>query len=118
MDIVKQSKAQGKFMYHCKISFYFITEQNELFTILKQILPLPNFTHEYLQSMEADAALTNRADVILADMRQMDVEETLAFLLSHKRKEAELILLADKEQAELLAAKEDTDITDIWVMPL
>lgn len=105
-------------MYHCQICFYMITEQNELFSTLKQITPLPHFTHEYVHSTGTDAALTDRADVILADIRQMHVEETLAFLLSHKRKEAELILLADKEQTELLTAKEDTDITDIWVMPL
>ena len=95
-----------------------ITRQNELFATLKQLSPLTHFTHEYLQSDSTDAAMTNKADVILADMRQMNAEETLAFLLSHKRKESELILLADKEQAELLAANENTDITDIWVTPL
>ena len=105
-------------MYHCQVCFYMITSQNELFTTLKQISPLSNFTHEYLQSAEADAAMTERADVILADVRQMHVDETLTFLLSHKKKEAELILLADKEQTELLAAKEDAEIADIWVMPL
>ena len=105
-------------MYHCQVCFYMITSQNELFTTLKQISPLSNFTHEYLQSAEADAAMTERADVILADVRQMHVDEMLTFLLSHKKKEAELILLADKEQTELLAAKEDAEIADIWVMPL
>ena len=105
-------------MYHCQICFYMITEQNELFTTLKQLSPLPHFTHEYMQSANADAALTEKANVILADMRQMNVEDTLTFLLSHKQKEAELILLADKEQTELLATKDNTDITDIWVMPL
>ncbi len=105
-------------MYHCQICFYMITEQNELFTTLKQLLPLSHFTHEYMQSAGTDEAMTNKADVILEDVRNMNVEETLAFLLSHKRKEAELILLADKEQTELLAAKEDADVTDIWVMPL
>ena len=105
-------------MYHCQICFYMITEQNELFTTLKQLSPLPHFTHEYMQSANADAALTEKANVILADVRQMNVEDTLTFLLSHKQKEAELILLADKEQTELLATKDNTDITDIWVMPL
>ncbi len=105
-------------MYHCQICFYIITEQIELFTTLKQLSPLEHFTHEYLQSAGTDEAMTNRADVILADVRRTNAEETLAFLLSHKRKEAELILLADKEQAELLAANENTDITDIWITPL
>lgn len=105
-------------MYHCQICFYFITGQNELFETLKQVTPPAHFTHEYLQSAKADAALTDRADVILADLRQVDAEEALAFLLTHKKKEAELILLADQEQTEVLSAKEDADIRDIWVLPL
>lgn len=106
-------------MYHCQICFYMITEQNELFEILMQMPQYLHFSHEYLQSVRADAALTGRADVILADVRQKDAEETLVFLLSHKRKDAELILLADKEQTTFLTAKEDAeDIADIWVMPL
>lgn len=105
-------------MYHCQICFYMITGQDELFTVLKELSPLPHFTHEYLHSGKVDAALAARADVILADMRQADAEETLSFLLSHKREEADLILFADKEQTDLLAVKEDTDIADIWVTPL
>lgn len=106
-------------MYHCQICFYMITEQNELFEVLMQMPQYLHFSHEYLQSAKADAALTVRADVILADVRQADAEETLAFLLSHKREETEVILLADKEQASLLAEADDAeDIADIWVMPM
>lgn len=106
-------------MYHCQICFYFISEQNELFEILMQMPQFLHFSHEYIHSVRADEALTCRADVILADVQQTNAEETLAFLLSHKRKDAELILLAKKEQAALLAAQNDAeDITDIWVMPL
>ena len=57
-------------MYHCEICFYMITEQNELFEILKQMPQFLRFSHEYQKSARADAALTSRADVILADMRQ------------------------------------------------
>lgn len=106
-------------MYHCQICFYMITEQNELFDILKQMPVFLHFSHEYVQSIRVDAALTEKADVILADVRQMNAEETLTFLLSHKRRETELILLADKEQSAVLTTKDDAeDITDIWVMPL
>lgn len=106
-------------MYHCQICFYMITKQNELFSVLEQMPVFLHFSHEYLRSTEADEELTGRADVILADMRQMNAEEMLVFLLSHKRKDAELILLADKEQATLLAEKDDAeDIADIWVTPL
>ncbi|MCI9344701.1 MAG: GGDEF domain-containing protein [Lachnospiraceae bacterium] len=106
-------------MYHCEICFYMITEQNELFEILKQMPQFLRFSHEYQKSARADAALTSRADVILADMRQTDAAQTLAFLLSHKRKEAELIVLADQEQTTLLTTKDDSEeITDIWVTPV
>lgn len=106
-------------MYHCQICFYMITEQNELFEVLMQMPQYLHFSHEYLQSARADAALTVRADVILADVRQADAEETLAFLLSHKREETEVILLADKEQTALLTEKDDAEnLADIWVMPM
>lgn len=106
-------------MYHCQICFYMITEQNELFEVLMQMPQYLHFSHEYLQSARADAALSGRADVILADVRQENAEETLVFLLSHKRSDAEIILLADKEQAALLAAKDDAEnLADIWVMPM
>lgn len=106
-------------MYHCEICFYMITEHNELFEILKQMPQFLRFSHEYQRSVHPEAELTGRADVILADLRQTDAAETLAFLLSHKRKDAELIVLADREQTALLTTKDDAEeITDIWVTPL
>ena len=96
-------------MYHCQICFYMITEQNELFEVLMQMPQYLHFSHEYLQSARADAALAGRADVILADVRQENAEETLVFLLSHKRSDTEVILLADKEQTALLTEKDDAE---------
>lgn len=105
-------------MYHCQICYYMITEQDELFSVLKRLLPLPHFAHEYLLSAGVDEMMAGRADVILADIRQMQTEETVATLLSCKKKEADLILLADKKQAMSFALQDDMRITDIWVMPL
>lgn len=95
-----------------------VTGQEELFTVLKNLTPLPRFTYEYAQSVSVDDMLAAKADVILLDIRKMDAQDALARLLSHKRKDAELILIADKEQTELLAAMDGEDITDIWVAPL
>ncbi len=106
-------------MYHCHICFYFITEENELFEILKQLPQFLRYSHEFHKSAHAEAELTGKADVILADVRQMDAAEAVAFLLEHKRKEAELIVLADQEQTALLTTVDDAEeITDIWVAPL
>ncbi len=105
-------------MYHCHTCYYMITCQDELFTVLQQISPLPHFTHEYLSGDSLDEALAGQADVILADIRQTQTKETVASLIACKRKTANLILLADKEQAEALTLKNDMNITDIWIMPL
>ncbi|MCM1266353.1 MAG: GGDEF domain-containing protein [Bacteroidales bacterium] len=105
-------------MYHCHICFYLISEQRELFAVLQEMPRFLNFTHEYIQSDAPDPELAVEADVILADVSRMQAEETLSFLISHKKAEAELILLADKEQTEALTEAYDEEIADIWVMPL
>ena len=105
-------------MYHCHTCYYMITCQDELFTVLQQIPPLPHFTHEYLSGDSLDVALAGQADVILADIRQTQTKEMVASLIACKRQTANLILLVDKEQAESLTLKNDMNITDIWIMPL
>lgn len=105
-------------MYHCQICCYMMTGEDGLFTALQEIAPFSHFTHECVHSVGIDMALAGRADVILADIRQMPVEETVTDLLSCKKEEADLILLADKEQAVSIAQKDDAGITDVWVMPL
>ncbi len=64
-------------MYHCEVCFYMITEQDELFEILKQMPQFLRFSHEYQKSVRAEAELTGRADVILADLRQTDLDSAL-----------------------------------------
>lgn len=105
-------------MYRCEICFYMMTEQDELFAALKELLPLPHFTHEYLGSVGLDETMVARADVIFADIRQMQMEKTVATLLSGRKQGAELIFLADKEQAETLTLQDGENITDIWITPL
>ena len=105
-------------MYRCEICFYMMTEQDELFAALKELLPLPHFTHEYLESARLDETMVGRADVIFADIRQTQMEKTVATLLSGRKRGAELIFLADKEQAETLTLQDGENITDIWITPL
>ena len=95
-----------------------MTEKDELFDALKELSPLPHFAHEYLRSAEPDEALAGRADVILADISRTQMEKTVATLLSSRKQGAELIFLADKEQAATLTMQDGENITDIWIMPL
>ena len=57
------------------------------------------------------------ADVILANLQGTDVKKAVCTLLSGKRKEAELILLADREQISSFSEKL-TEIKDIWTLPM
>lgn len=117
-------------MYHCNILFYLIGDQKDLFGKLKEIPPLPHFTHEFADSLVPEAELAGRADVIMIDVSGTDAVENLRLLFSHKKNEAELILLAQKEQINALMAQKSIkntetvdrqpllDVTDIWTLPL
>lgn len=110
-------------MYHCHICFYLLDGDNGLLTTVKEIEPLLHFTHEFLpDNMPVGEAMHN-ADVILADMSGKDCTELLRMLLTYKKNEAELILLAQKDQTMLLLDQAEAltgteKVTDIWPMPM
>lgn len=104
-------------MYHCHIHFYLAGHQCREFEIIKEMPPLENFTHEFSQSDEPDWVTAAKADVILANLKDMDVKKALGLLLPDKRKEAELIVLSDK--AVILDLEDNmTEIKDIWTVPM
>ena len=104
-------------MYHCRIQFYVVGRRREVLETISAMPPLEQFSHIFTDSGGADSTLAAKADVILADLRELDAEETVKTLLSGKREETELILLADAERAAML-----TDylpqIKDIWTVPM
>lgn len=104
-------------MYHCQIHFYFAGHPCRAFDIIKEMPPLVPFTHDFCESDEPEEALAARGDVIIASLQGMDAKEALKKLISGKRKEAEIILLAEKEQIAVLT-DELPEIKDIWVLPL
>ena len=81
-------------MYHCNVHFYLAGHQRKVFEIIKGMSPLAHFTHVFSESIRPDPELAARADVILADLQDVDVLEAVPKLLSAKGSEAELILLA------------------------
>lgn len=104
-------------MYHCRIQFYFIGQQCRIFEVIREMLPLEQFTHVFMQSDTPQEALTAEADVILAHLPDVDVKETLEKILSCRKQEAELILLADKEQMNSLS-RWLPEVKDIWTLPM
>lgn len=103
-------------MYHCHTQFYLTGTKRDGLEVIKQILPLAHFTHEFSESNGADVVLAAEADVIFACLSDMDVEEVMKALSIGRKKEAELIVLADKEQMAYLTDYLD-QITDIWTVP-
>lgn len=105
-------------MYHCNLSFYLIGTQKNLFEVLKKAETFPHFTHEFTESDRPEETLTSQADVIVVDMKELDAVKTVGFLLAHRQREAELILLADKAQIDELIAAELAAYGEIWTAPL
>ncbi len=104
-------------MYHCHVHFYLTGRHRKLFDMIKEMSPLEHFTHEFSESEKPDAGLAFKADVILADLQGLDEREALRILLSGKKKETELILLADKNQI-LLLTDYLPELQDIWTQPM
>ena len=104
-------------MYHCHIHFYLAGQPDGVFEIIKKIAPFDHFIHEFSGSDRPSAKLAGEADVILANLRDLDVKEAMQELISGKRKEAELIVLAGSEQMTMLEESLG-EIRDVWLLPM
>ena len=104
-----------------KIKFYLTGHQCEAFNFIEGMTPLADFTHAFTKSASPDGTLISEADVIFANLQGLDVGESMraftAAIADARKKESELILLADKGQIEHLAA-DSADVKDIWIMPM
>lgn len=104
-------------MNRCCLDFYCVGRHPEVFDTVKAMPALTPFTHAFTVSGQLDPAPAAAADVILADLREMDGPDTLQSLLSCKKESAQLILLADLERFNL-TADQLSQVTDLWVMPM
>jgi len=104
-------------MYHCHVHFYLMGHYSRILEIIQGMSPLEHFTHQFSVSDGLEEAMAAQADVILADLQNMDVKEVLRSLICNRKEGAELILLVEKEQIPLLT-ENMSDIKDIWTMPM
>ncbi len=104
-------------MYHCRIQFYLTGHKNSVFEIIKAMPPLEHFTHEFIESEGPREDMVANADVILADVQNVDIRENLQMLISGRKKGAELILLASGSRIHLLGDML-SEIRDIWITPM
>lgn len=104
-------------MYQCHIRFYLIGGHNAVFESIKEITPLEHFTHSFTESAGPEEEAAAQADVLFVDLRGADVNNTLLTLTKCKKREAELIVLADREQSMSLP-ENMAEIEDVWIMPV
>lgn len=105
-------------MYHCRIQFCLFGRQSSIFQMVKEKAPLEYFNHVFMETELPDKEKVSGADVILANLQDADAGATLEFLTAGKKQDAVLILLAEKEQMAVLAGKDLSGVTDIWILPM
>lgn len=104
-------------MYHCHVHFYLIGRQHGIWDTIQAMPPLEHFTHTFTTGAKPDAALLADADIIFANLQGMDAPAALKTISDGRRREAELILLADANQIALLSSQLAA-VKDIWTMPM
>jgi len=82
-------------MYHCGLRFYFAGQSCRVFEIIREMPPLERFTHEFSESGKLDGALAAEADVIFANLQDMDVETDVRGLFAGKSGEKEFIIATE-----------------------
>ena len=103
-------------MSHCRLVFTCVGCHPEVFEPIKAIPALAPFTHAFTVSELPDPAFVRSADVILADLRDMD-PGGLQVIISRKKESAQLIVLIGPEQFGQIADRLP-QLTDLWVMPM
>ena len=106
-------------MYTCQLHIYFAGHPSRALDVIKKMPTLEHFTHIFSESDEAEASLSAKADVIIADLSRIDVQSALEILLPNRREGSEVIFLADKKQMQALCADPALkDIADVWISPM
>lgn len=104
-------------MYHCQLHCYLVGHPCRAFEMIKDMSPMNHFTHEFFASNLPERASAAKADAILVNLQDMDIKEALNTLILGKQEEAELIVLVEKNQMELLT-DDLAQIKDIWFLPM
>ncbi len=103
-------------MYHCRLRLCLMGHPCRAFEIMKGMAPLEHFTHEFIESDEPNEALAVGAGVIFVNLYGLDEKEALYLMALNKPEDAELVVLADREQMELLGERL-WEAKDIWTFP-
>ncbi len=107
-------------MYYCCIHFSLVSNmihKDNLLETIKKMPPLENFSHEFCQGSDCKSSQIAEADAIFVNLRGMEPDRVVEDILREKKKDARLILLAEREQI-LLLSEFLPEIEDIWTLPM
>lgn len=104
-------------MYHCHVCFYFTGSQGKLSGIVRSMVAPDAFEYEFTESETPAETAAAKADVIFADLSNLDAEKAVQELALWKKPGAELILLSGGEQIEEWGENLSL-VTDIWTLPM
>ena len=106
-------------MYTCCLKIYLAGHPSHALDVIKKMPSLERFTHIFSESEEPEAPLAAKANVIIADLSNMDLSAALPILLQNRDSKTQLILLAHKKQLQALCTSPQLEhITDIWITPI
>ncbi len=104
-------------MYHCHVCFYITGCQGPFAKIVRSMVAPDAFDYEFAESEHLKEDAAAKADVIFADLSNLEAEKAVQELGLWKKPEAELILLARREQIEEWGDSL-SGVTDIWTLPM
>ena len=89
-------------MYSCHITFYYIGHQQDICDLFRDIPPLEPYTHSFMISEAPQSTLAAQADVIFADLRDLDAANVFPVLSAVRKPVSQLIALAAETQGTKL----------------
>ena len=102
-------------MYSCSLHIYLTGRSCNAFEVMKGMPSLEHFTHVFSESGKTEDALVSEADVIVANLSDMDFDDIMRDLETYQSNGAQVILLADTNQIQMLVKGHTLDnITDVW----
>ncbi len=106
-------------MYSCSLHIYLTGRPCNAFDVIKGMSSLEHFTHVFSESEKPEDALVAEADVILANLCDMDINVIIEELPACQNSDMHVILLADKNHMQILAKEHLLDnFTDVWINPM
>lgn len=105
-------------MYHCTVKFYLFRLESVLQQAIKSLDSGEKLDFIFLSGESVEEGEWERADVILANIKGLGVEEIRHVLALRKKQGAQLILLAEQEETNCLLKEKFPIPDDIWRLPM